>query len=86
MEACRLYEANDLESWCTRKHCIYWRLLESQDVSVSNKIGCGLEHHGLMEGISSQTAKWLLSMKKRLEDTTPEIGKARIIFRRRERK
>ncbi len=84
-ESCLLHEANGLEAWCTREKCIYWRLLDAQDIEVSNSEACGLQHFGIIGKIDSKTAKWLLNMKNRLENTTPEAGKARINFRRREK-
>ncbi|MHB1055933.1 MAG: hypothetical protein ACYC6B_02735 [Thermoleophilia bacterium] len=83
-EKCRLHQAQGLEAWCSRESCIYWRLLESQDVVASNEKGCGLQHFGVIEDLTPEMAAWLLNMKKRLENTTPEIAKARITFRRRE--
>jgi hypothetical protein len=83
-EPCRLHAARGIEAWCTREHCIYWRLLQAQDVELSNEQGCGLQHYHLVEGLSPDMAEWLLTMKKRLENTTPEAGKSRITFKHRE--
>lgn len=88
-EKCHLHEANGLEAWCSRESCIYWRLLEPLDVDadsigISNDEGCGLQHYRIVENLSPEMAQWLLSMKKRLENTSPELEKARITFRRRE--
>ncbi len=85
-ERCRLQEALGIEAWCSRNKCIYWRLLDSQDNDMSSVQGCGLQHYGVINGLDEATGNWLLSMKKRLENTTPEYGKARITFRRREEK
>lgn len=83
-ELCRLQQANGIEAWCSRDRCIYWRLLEVQDIEISSEHGCGLEYYKLVEGLSPEMADWLLKMKKRLENTTPEAGKSRITFKRRE--
>lgn len=83
-EPCHLHKAQGLEAWCTRERCIYWRLLEAQDMKLSNKQGCGLRHHKVIKDLQPEMAKWLLAMKKRLENTTPEAGKSRITFTRRE--
>lgn len=83
-DKCKLHGANGIEAWCTRDSCIYWRLLKTQEVDVSNDIGCGLEHYKIIGGLTPEMAEWLLSMKKRLENTTPKAGKSRITFRRRE--
>lgn len=83
-EKCKLHKAQDLDAWCTRERCIYWRLLESQDVDLSNDQGCGLQHYKILEQLKPEMADWLLEMKKRLENTTPEAGKSRITFTRRE--
>ena len=83
-EKCRLHLANGIEAWCTRNSCIYWRLLETQEIDIGNEVGCGLQHFKIIEDLSPEMAKWLLAMKKRLENTTPEAGKSRITFRRRE--
>ncbi|MHB9053149.1 MAG: hypothetical protein ACYC5F_04060 [Thermoleophilia bacterium] len=83
-ERCHLHAANGIDAWCTRERCIYWRLLESQDVDASNVKGCGLQHYQVIESVTPEMAEWLLSMKKRLENTTPEAGKSRITFIRRE--
>ncbi len=84
-EPCLLHELNGLEAWCTREKCIYWRLLDAQDIEISNEEACGLQYFGIADKIDAGTAKWLLKMKKCLENTTPEVGKARINFRRREK-
>jgi hypothetical protein len=83
-EPCRLHEANGLEAWCSREQCIYWRLLEVQDIEISNEYGCGLQFFQMIEGLSPEMAEWMLKMKKRLENTTPEAGKSRITFKIRE--
>lgn len=83
-EPCRLHEAQGLEAWCSRDKCIYWRLLEVHDLEMSNEQGCGLQFYEMMEGLSPDMADWLLKMKKRLENTTPEAGKSRITFKLRE--
>lgn len=82
-DECQLYSANGLEAWCTCESCIYWRLLEPQDIESGRK-GCGLQHYGIVDNITPDMARWLLEMKKRLENTTPEAAKSRITFRRRE--
>lgn len=85
-DRCRLNEINGIDAWCTGDKCIYWRLLESQqDIEDENEIGCGIQHFGLIDQLEADTASWLLSMKKRLEQITPETGKARIHFKRREK-
>ncbi len=83
-EKCSLHLANGIEEWCTRDSCIYWRLLETQDIDIGNDVGCGLQHFKIIENLSPEMARWLLTMKKRLENTTPEAEKSRITFRRRE--
>ena len=85
-EKCRLNEANGLDEWCTRQSCIFWRLLEPQDIKTSNKEGCGLVRNGYLEVVPEKISNWLLRAKSMLEDTTPTVGKSRIIFKRRERK
>ena len=85
-EKCKLQESLGIEAWCSREKCIYWRLLEAQDIEASNDAGCGLEHYGIVNRVDNATAEWLLSMKKRLENITPEYGKSRISFRRTEKK
>ena len=85
-EKCRLHEANGLDEWCTRQSCIFWRLLEPWDTETSNKDGCGLVHNGCLEVVPENISEWLLDVKSLLEDTTPKVGKSRIIFKRRERK
>lgn len=84
-EPCRLHEAKGLEAWCTRDRCIYWRLLEVQDLDISNDLGCGLQYYQMVEGLSPEMADWLLKMKNRLENSTPEAGKSRITFKHREK-
>ncbi|MHB9111393.1 MAG: hypothetical protein ACYC4D_02015 [Thermoleophilia bacterium] len=83
-EPCRLHQAQNLEEWCSRDNCIYWRLLETQDLDVSNKEGCGLQFYQIVDSLTPEMGEWLLKMKKRLENTTPEAGKSRITFKRRE--
>lgn len=84
-EKCRLHHANNLEEWCSRENCIFWRLLEAQDENVSNVDGCGLQHFGIIEDLEPEMASWLLQVKKQLEDTDPATEKARITFKRREK-
>lgn len=83
-EPCRLHEAQGLEAWCSRDKCIYWRLIDSQDLEISNEKGCGLQFYEMLDTLSPEMAEWLLKMKKRLENTTPEAGKSRITFKHRE--
>lgn len=83
-EPCRLHKAQGLEAWCSRDKCIYWRLIEPQDLEASNKLGCGLQFYQMLDTLSPEMADWLLKMKSRLENTTPEAGKSRITFKRRE--
>lgn len=83
-EPCRLHKAQGLEAWCSRDKCIYWRLIDSQDLEMSNEHGCGLQFYEMLDRLSREKAEWLLKMKKRLENTTPEAGKSRITFKRRE--
>ncbi|MBI5870583.1 MAG: hypothetical protein HZB44_06455 [Actinobacteria bacterium] len=83
-EPCRLHKAQGLEAWCSRDKCIYWRLIESQDLDMSNEQGCGLQFYQMLDTLSPEMAEWLLKMKNRLENTTPEAGKSRITFKRRE--
>jgi hypothetical protein len=84
-EKCHLNAANGIEAWCTRDKCIYWRLMEAQDADAPTSCGCGLQHYGFLKDVTPEMASWLLAMKKRLENTTPEAGKSRITFRRREK-
>lgn len=84
-ERCQLQKARGIDAWCSRESCIYWRLLEPQDVDVSNVKGCGLQHYGIAADLTPEMAEWLHNMKKRLENTSPEAAKARITFRRREK-
>jgi hypothetical protein len=51
---------------------------------MSNEQGCGLQFYEMLDTLSPEMAEWLLKMKKRLENTTPEAGKSRITFKRRE--
>lgn len=83
-EICMLHQANGLKEWCTREECVFWRFIEAQDASVVSRVGCGLQYHDRIEGLSGESADWLLSMKKRLRSTSPKSGRARILFRRRE--
>ena len=56
-----------------------------QDIDFSNEQACRLQHYSLLEKVTQEMAAWLLQMKKRLENTTPEAGKSRITFKRREK-
>lgn len=84
-DKCRLHEANNLEAWCTRDQCIFWRLIESQDEEISNSVGCGLQHFNMIDSMDPEMARWLLEVKKQLENTDPLSEKSRITFRRREK-
>jgi len=83
-EKCHLHKAQGIDAWCTRDKCIYWRLMEAQDVDMSNEVACGIRHFGVLDEVSPEMSEWLLNMKKSLENVTPEAAKARINFRRRE--
>jgi hypothetical protein len=83
-DKCLLHEANGLNAWCTRESCIYWRMLKSQDIDDDNEVGCGLQHYNMLQNLSPEMAEWLLTIKRRLENSTPEAGKSRITFRHRE--
>jgi len=83
-ERCQLQKAKGMEAWCSRDKCIYWRLLEVQDLETSNELGCGLQFYQLIDGLDPDMADWLIKIKKRLENTTPEAGKSRITFKVRE--
>lgn len=83
-EICMLHKVNGLDEWCSRHECIFWRFIEAQDVRVISRIGCGLQYHERIEGLSEEGAEWLLVMKKRLGNSSPASGRARILFYRRE--
>ncbi|MBE0428525.1 MAG: hypothetical protein IBX61_01475 [Thermoleophilia bacterium] len=85
-ELCELQKSLGIEAWCTQESCIYWRLLEPQDIDGLSEKGCGLQHYKIVDSITPEMADWLLGMKRRLEDITPESAKSRITFRRREEK
>lgn len=84
-EKCHLKACQCIDGWCTRDRCIYWRLLDPQEVdAASNEEGCGLRFFGVVDDLEPETVKWLLEMKEKLENTDPAQEKARITFRRRE--
>jgi hypothetical protein len=83
-EKCHLKACQCIEGWCSRDKCIYWRLLDPQEVDVSNEEGCGLRFFGIVDELDPDTVRWLLDMKEKLENTDPAQEKARITFRRRE--
>jgi hypothetical protein len=84
-ERCELHKAGGLKEWCTRNSCIFWRLIEQQDEDISNVEGCGLQHFQVIEQLKPEMVDWMLSIKKQLEDTSPEIEKSRITFKHREK-
>lgn len=84
IERCRLCSHQGTDEWCTREKCVYWRLLEAQDEDLSNVEGCGLQFFNVLEDLTPEMGEWLLSMKRKLENTSPDVEKARINFRRRE--
>ena len=65
-ESCRLHAAQGLEAWCSRERCIYWRLLEAQDMAqdmaqdivLSNEQACGLQPYSLLEKVTPRVAAW----------------------------
>ena len=85
-ELCELQKSRGIEAWCNHEACIFWRLVEPQDIDGISEKGCGLQHYHILEELSPEVADWLVSMKKRLGNTTPEVAKSRITFRRRENK
>ncbi len=80
-ERCKLQAKQGIEAWCTRDKCIFWRLLDAQDINVSNRQGCGLQYFRMVEKLDPETAAWLLQMKRKLEDERPDEEKSRINFR-----
>lgn len=83
-ERCELHAKQGIEAWCSREKCIFWRLLDTQDVQISNEQGCGLQHFNTLEDLDPETAAWLLRMKRKLESADPEVEKSRINFKHRE--
>lgn len=85
-DICMLHKVNGLDEWCASEECVFWRFIDAQDAHISSRIGCGLQYHELVGGLSDREAEWLLAMKKRLQSASPKEGRARILFRRRESK
>ena len=85
-DICMLHRANGLDEWCSSVECVFWRFIDAQDARISSRIGCGLQYHQLVSGLSARDAEWLLEMKKRLEHASPAGGRTRIFFHRRESK
>lgn len=80
---CNLQEVLGIQAWCTRESCIYFRLLEPQDINLGEDETCGLLHNGLLNTLSPEMAEWLVEIKERLENTSPQAAKSRITFHRR---
>ncbi len=83
-EKCRLKETGNINAWCTREKCIFWRLAQAQDVYISNETGCGLQYFDILDKVDPELARWLIETKEKLENSDPFEEKARINFRYRE--
>ncbi len=64
-EECELRKANGLPTQlCERGECIFWRVAEHV-VGDQSVHGCAIQHYQLLGDES--VARWLLSVKQRLE-------------------
>ncbi len=65
---CKLRAANGLE-WvaCEGERCIFWRAVEHLGVEPLSPEGCAIQYFDLLEGTDPELARWLLSLKERVE-------------------
>lgn len=70
MDECGLRAANELHGVeCDGARCTYWRLVDHLDLPAGDedRSGCAIQHFGLLHGEKAGVAKWLLSVKERIE-------------------
>jgi hypothetical protein len=74
MDECRLRQANEIQGVeCDAERCVYWRLIDQLDLPAGyeDRSGCAIQHFALLENEDSAVAKWLLSVKERIEGSRP---------------
>lgn len=64
-ERCELRQANGLSvQQCDEERCIFWRVAEHVG-GTDGVEGCAIQHYELLG--DSEVARWLISVKERLE-------------------
>ena len=68
-DRCELRAANGLYGvMCDGADCMFWRLSDHLELSEGvDRDGCAVQHFEMLEG-GQEVARWLLSVKRRLED------------------
>jgi hypothetical protein len=70
MDECKLRAANEIHGVdCDAERCVYWRVVEAAGIPVSDEgsAGCAIQYFELLEGEDAGVARWLLSVKDRIE-------------------
>jgi hypothetical protein len=67
-DECRLQAANGVFAHCDEERCTFWRVVDHLDVEIPRAAqGCAVQHFELLGGEGSEIARWLLSVKQRIE-------------------
>jgi hypothetical protein len=71
-DRCELRAANGSYGvTCDGPDCMFWRLADHLELSEGlDRDGCAIQHFELLEG-GQEVARWLLSVKRRMEERTP---------------
>lgn len=67
---CLLKRENGIEADCTEEGCTYWRPAGMLGVSEEQS-GCAIQYFGLLGDHGKEIARWLLSVKDRVEAEEP---------------
>jgi len=55
--------------YCDGETCVYWRVLGHVGVEMPAEHGCALRHFDVLEAERPELVHWLLSVKRRVEET-----------------
>lgn len=70
-DGCDLRAADGVVAHCDGDRCTFWRAVEHLDVGVRQE-GCAIRHFELLgDDRGSEIAKWLLSVKARVDAQEP---------------
>lgn len=74
-ETCKLEEANGRPGrMCDGESCLYWRV--AGHLGVTEEVsGCAVQHFEMLEQ-GAEMARWLLSVKERVEAQADGCGEA----------
>lgn len=65
-DCCDLRSAIGMQAECDGEACVYWRAVGHLGISA-HEAGCAVQRLGLLEGAGDDVARWLHSVKERVE-------------------